>query len=34
MLLYKPKQNTKDQDKLNRYILQIFQLFYNINGVQ
>jgi hypothetical protein len=33
-LLCKPKQNTKDQDKLNRYVLQIFQLFYNINGVQ
>jgi hypothetical protein len=33
-LLCKPKQNPKDQDKLNRYVLQIFQLFYNINEVQ
>jgi hypothetical protein len=37
-LLYKPKQNPKDQDKLkfklNRYVLYIFQLFYNINEVQ
>ena len=33
--LCKPKQNPKDQDKLklNRYVLQIFQLFYNINEV-
>jgi hypothetical protein len=30
------KQNTKDQDKLklNRYVLKIFKLFYNINGVE
>jgi hypothetical protein len=34
MLLCKPKQNTEDQDKLISYVLQIFQLFYNINGVQ
>jgi hypothetical protein len=35
-LLCKPKQNPKGQDKLklNRYVLQIFQLFYNINEVQ
>jgi hypothetical protein len=35
-LLCKPKQNPKDEDKLklNRYVLQIFQLFYNINEVQ
>jgi hypothetical protein len=34
-LLCKPKQNPKDQNKLklNRYVLQIFQLFYNINEV-
>jgi hypothetical protein len=31
------KQNTKaisGKLKLNRYVLKIFQLFYNINGVQ
>jgi hypothetical protein len=35
-LLCKPKQNPKNQDKLklNRYVLQIFQLFHNINEVQ
>ena len=34
-LLCKPKQNLNDQDKLkiSRYVLQIFQLFYNINEV-
>jgi hypothetical protein len=35
-LLCKKKQNPKDQDKLklNRYVLQIFQIFYNLNEVQ